>query len=633
MAKPTLPLALTLRPTLAPAVRNGLWVTLIAATAYFALFRLPFWFPPRQRLWSASYAFGFNNSVAMLAMVGLLGGVTLLYLMRREPTELPIVFMPEIPFRDHGSAVLAFAIVALCYAGLTFLMYVYSVHSAPWLMWETRHLLHRTWLMDVYGLHAYTEVAAEYGPILTYAPLYMYWLIKPLGASHEQAYFACHLLLNLAGLWCVFYVLSRATMPARARLVAFSILAIAGFAPYMGLNGVLLRYLFPFAGLLLGHHAVMWTLSCRGRAWWWAGASIAVLLLLAANILLSPEVGVAFALAWLGYAVLMVRFEGRILAVSLIALMAAALLCWLFLPAGYYGTLLRFSEGANNLPLLPATHLLLYILTLFMVVPPLLAAGVQRRVPTNVPGGTICGAVGILCVVMARGALGRCDPPHVLFFGMGASMLLMIRLANISRRAFAAYAIAYGGVFIVLMQVVNLHVFYGIPPRMLLSRHAMAEVAQKLRRATGTAYPDMATLSALDRYPRLGLPFASSGDPAVETYVLSHRQLEPDYYVGVLGVYSAEALERKLRDVGKAEYLLVPRGLTTRTSLNPCAGYLKSLREWFLYPANLPCRAEPLDPISSVKSFIADHYIPVEQVGSWLVLRRTTSAPALRHDQ
>ena len=145
MAKPTLPLALTLR-TLAPAAQNGLWVTVIAATAYFALFRLPFWFPPRQRLWSASYAFGFNNSVAMLAMAGLLGGVTLLYLLRRrrEPTGLPIAFMPEIPFRDHRSAVLAFAIAALCYVGLTFLMYVYNVHSAPWLMWETRHLLHRT---------------------------------------------------------------------------------------------------------------------------------------------------------------------------------------------------------------------------------------------------------------------------------------------------------------------------------------------------------------------------------------------------------------------------------------------------------------------------------------------------------
>ena len=211
-------------------------------------------------------------------------------------------------------------------------------------------------------------------------------------------------------------------------------------------------------------------------------------------------------------------------------------------------------------------------------------------------------------------------------------MLLMIRLANISRRAFAAYAIAYGGVFIVLMQVVNLHVFYGIPPRMLLSPHAMAEVAQKLRRATGTAHLGVATLSALDRYPRLGLPFASSGDPAVEEYVLSHGQLEPEYYVGVVGVYSAEALERKLRDVGKAEYLLMPRGFASRPSPDPCVGYLKSLREWFFYPAKLPCRAEPLDPISSVSSFIADHYTPVEQVGSWLVLRRISSASAPKND-
>ena len=110
---------------------------------------------------------------------------------------------------------------------------------------------------------------------------------------------------------------------------------------------------------------------------WWGGAVASILLLLVGNILLSPEIGVAFALAWFGYAVLMSCRDLRILAVSLIAFAAAALLCWLFLPAAYYGTLLRFSEGANNLPLLPAPHLLLYILTLFILVPQLLAASVK----------------------------------------------------------------------------------------------------------------------------------------------------------------------------------------------------------------------------------------------------------------
>jgi hypothetical protein len=609
------------------------WFSLLALLVYYALFRLPFWFPPRQRLTSASYAFGFNNGVAILAVAVLLGAVTLLCLARPGGVSEPRIVFPRDPLPGGRRVLMAVsALAALLYAGLTFAMYIYNGHSAPWLMWETRHLLHRAWLMEVYGLHPYTEFQAAYGPLLTYAPVYVHLLLKPFGASLEQAYFACHLLLNLAGLGCVYYVLSRAIMPARGRVVTFLILAVAGFAPYMGLGGVLVRYFFPFASLLLGRGAVIWMLSRRDYAGYWVGA-VTILLLLIVNILLSPEVGAAFALAWLGYAVLTVRCEVRILAVSLIVLMAAALLCWLVLPAPYYWTLLRTSEGANNLPLLPAPHLLLYILTLFLIVPPLLAASLRKRPPGGLPDAAICGALALLCVLLAPGALGRCDPPHVLFYGMGASMLLMIRLANISRRAFTAYGIAYAGVFIVLMQVINLQVFYNIPPRMLLSPHVVVSVAQKLRAATGPAHFDMATLSALNRYPRLGLPFASYEDPAVERYVLSRHQLQPEYYVSVLNVDSASDLERKLRDVGKTEYLLMPRWFASRPSPDPCAEYRKSLQEWFLYSAKLPCRAEPLDPLSSVRSFIADHYIPVEQVGSWLVLRRTGSASTLPHDQ
>jgi len=624
------------RSSIVRVARNGLCVSLLALLIYYALFRLPFWFPPRQRLMSASYTFGFNNGVAILAMAVLLGAVAFLYLMwRREATELPIVFPPDRAPRSGRMLLVAFALVTLFYCGLTFLMYVYSVHSAPRLMWETRHLLHRTWLMEAYGLRPYTEVAAEYGPILTYAPLYMYWLLKPFGASLEQAYFACHLLLNLAGVWCLYYLFSRAMMPARPRLVAFTILAIAGFGLWMGVNGALVRYLFPFASLLLGHRAVMWALSGRGRTVCWAGAAVAILMLLFGNILLSSDAGVAFALAWLGYALLMVRYDIRVLAVSVINLATAALLCWLFVPVAYYETLLRFSEGANNLPLLPAVHLLLYSLTMFVVVPPLLAVSVREPVTGDVPGAAICGAMGILCVVMAPGALGRCDPPHVLFYGMGASMLLMIRLAKISRPAFAVYMVAYAGVFIVLIEVVNLQVFYRIPPRMLLSPHVIANVAQKFRTATGTAHLDAATLSALDRYPRLGLAFASFGDPAVERYVLSRHQLQPEYYVAFVGVYTDAALERKLHDVREMEYLLIPGNFAlppARSDPGPCVYYLKSLQEWFLYPANLPCRAEPLDPSKSVRSFIAEHYVPIEKIGSWRVLHRINSASTMRPD-
>jgi len=611
------------RRNLAAALRKVLPVCIFALLVYHALFQLPFYFPPRERLMSASYTYGFNNSVAIVMTAGLLGGVTLLYLLRRpDRIELPIAFASKSAGGPSRSTRRVLVILAATYAAVTFMLYLYNVHSAPWLMWETRHLLHRTWLMDIYGLRPYTEIAAEYGPILTYAPSYMFLLLRPLGASHEQAYFASVLLLNLAGLWCAHYVLSRAQMPAGARLVALVLLAIVGFVPYMGVNGVLVRYLLPFASLLFGHLMTISMRSWRDNTRFWSAQVALILLLLFANILLSPEIGVAFVLAWLGYATLMWRVDRRVIGGSLIGVSAAALICWLFLPAAYYETLLRFSEGANNLPLLPAPHLLLYLATLFLVVPPLLAVSVRERRTGDLPGAAICGAFGILCVVTAPGALGRCDPPHVLLYGLGASMLLMIRLANISARQFMTYAVAYVAVFIVFFEMVNLLVFYGVSPKVLLSPHPVAEVARRFEAASATTHPDLATLSALERYPQLGLPFASYGDPVVEKYVITGGRLEPEYYVSIVGVYTPAALQRKLKDVEKMEFLLVPSRLARRGIRNPCAGYLKSLRQWFLYPANLPCRADPLDPEMALRAFISDRYTAVEQIGSWVVLRR-----------
>ena len=332
LANQTLSVSPVPRQTFAGGALKGLWVAVLAALAYFALFELPFWFPPQLRLWSASYAFGFNNGVAILAMAGLLGAVALLYVVQPQWASDPRIEFPlDRTIVGRRSLMVALPLVALLYAGLTVAMYVYSVRSSSWLLWETRHFLHRTWLMDAYGLRPYSDFSAEYGPLLTYAPLWMYRVLQPLGASHEQAYFACHLLLNLGGVFCLYYVLSRVTMPAIPRLIAFGVLAISGFAPYMGLNGVLLRYLCPFACLLLGHR-VVWALSPRGALFWLA-ATATVLLLLGTNILLSPEAAVAFALAWLGYSLLMVRRDGSVLGVSLIAFIAAGLLCWLLLPA------------------------------------------------------------------------------------------------------------------------------------------------------------------------------------------------------------------------------------------------------------------------------------------------------------
>ena len=210
-------------------------------------------------------------------------------------------------------------------------------------------------------------------------------------------------------------------------------------------------------------------------------------------------------------------------------------------------------------------------------------------------------------------------------------MLLMIYLANISWRAFVTYTAAYFVVCVVLMQLVNALVFYGISPQVIFSRNLVPNIIERFRASSNTRKPDLAKLSTLDRFPRIGLPFASFGNPAVERYVLSRGKLDPEYYVAVVGVYNAEGLKRKLRDVSKMEHILIPDNLKLNTAsssepASPCAGYLKSLRQWFLYPAKLPCRAEPLDANAALRSFIGDHFTVIDHIDSWLLLRRNDDA-------
>ena len=558
------------------AARSAVWVVLVSSLTYYAIFRLPFRFPPRQRLWSASYAFGYNNGVAILAMGILLGGIALfLFWRHREVTELKIDFAGEPVVAERKAMGWAFALVSILYALLTFAMYLYYMQTASWLMWEVRHFLHRTRLMELYGLRPYVDFQAEYGPLLIVTAVYVHKLLRSLGSSLEQSYFISHFLLNLAGLWCIHYVLSRARMPQATRITAFILLAIAGFAPYMGLNGVLPRYLCPIACLLLGHRILSREQSQPATARWCLRAVLTILLLLAINVMLSPEAAMAFAIAWLTYAVLMLRSNRALLATSIVAMIAAAIVCWLTLPDAYYGSLLHFSEGANNFPLIPALHIVFYVLTLFLIVPPLLAAGLGRSGQSHLAAAAFCTALGVLCVVMAPGALGRCDPPHVLFYGMVASMLLMIRFGNTSRGAFAAYAVAYAGVFIIFMQLVNLHAFFQVPLRSLLSPHGLKTVVRHLRSTRGTDQPSTLALSALNRYPKLALPLATFGDPKVENYVVCRGQLAPEYYVAIVGVYTSAALEHKLHDVARAECLLVPKTLATSAEHNPCQAYLQ----------------------------------------------------------
>ena len=152
-------------------------------------------------LWSASYAFGFNNTVAVLGLAMLLAVAGLASVAAHREGELQLLFQLTIcAIMQHD----AHSIALFLAAALTHLIFDGTVIVLPQPLADvgTRHFLYRTVADGVYGaLDIYFQ--GEYGPLLTYTPLWIYWLLGPLGASYEQAYFASHLLLNVTGLWCV----------------------------------------------------------------------------------------------------------------------------------------------------------------------------------------------------------------------------------------------------------------------------------------------------------------------------------------------------------------------------------------------------------------------------------------------
>ena len=176
--------------------------------------------------------------------------------------------------------------------------------------------------------------------------------------------------------------------------------------------------------------------------------------------------------------------------------------------------------------MLPAPHIVLYLLTLFLVVPVLLGAALLAP-PAN---GPLLLALAALCVVMTPGAAGRCDPPHVLLYGLGVSTLLFILMAGRSRGEFLGYAAVYAVTAIALLQSNNLRQFYSIPYKEQASLRFLSVLSAKYHKtATHIAKVSAVDYSALEKYPKMGIPFATyETDRAIEAYVFSHEKIAPN---------------------------------------------------------------------------------------------------------
>jgi hypothetical protein len=589
-----------------PDLATLLFVAIFVPLAGYLVFRLPFRFPPTGMMASPSLVFGFNNAVAFVAVVTLVGVVAVLRLWRQSRSSTPPApWFSSARLESERIRTRVFASMAAAHVVLTLLMWASTRTSSAWRIdFEASHFLWRLQLMELFGARPYLDFQHEYGPALLYVPLLAHRLLAPAGVSLEAAYYLTYLAASVLGLWAIRVILDHAQAPRGRKEIAFCLLAAAALTPYMGLNGNLVRYLPPYVGVLLADRALS---SSRGPLW----AVLVVSVVGAVNILISPEIGLAFYLGWGGYCAFIALTDRRRALVGLTGLAATAALAGLTLPVQYAGSVLSFSAGAANFPLLPAAHIVLYLTTLFLVVPALLADAWSGQ---GRPAALLF-AMGLVCVLMVPGALSRADPPHVLFFGLGVSLLLFVHAASRSRPAFVIYAITYTAVVIVGSHVSDARVFYDVSFRSVRLRDLVAFVGRREVEMTG------AQLDRLSAYPPLGLPFCSYGtDRRTMAYLWSRGQIDPEYYCGIIGVYREAQLARKLADTTRHDYLLVRKAWLE--PLDPCRRHVAIIRKSFVYDGSLQCRRDALEPDLAVSRAIVTHFRVAEELGPYVVMRR-----------
>lgn len=361
---------------------------------------------PLAPVYSISYIFGYNNRVAVLLTAG---AIVLLALF--GPTL-------QLSFRSGKPLTVSTLRKALAIAGGCTVILAWFTRRLDGLL-ESIYLIDRARLLGE-GRVPYRDFEYAYGAFFLYGPS---WIARWTHLSVGDAYGLFWIGLVLLGTWLLYKCLTWTDLPGAAQRTvflffwAFSVVNLLTF----GITYTTFRYILPcFLALVLYRRLAV------------AGDFHAAVLLLpvpmfALLIVISPELAIAFGV---GVSAFLARFGrlriGKNVAAFLISLAAMGIIGFLAARWGVFYTLAAFSHGANNIPVMPAPHLLL----LFFLTG-LAACYAGQRLKLGRPD-----ALTMLIAVSAcdlAAALGSCDSLHALLNPLGVLLAGTLLLSGLPR--------------------------------------------------------------------------------------------------------------------------------------------------------------------------------------------------------
>ncbi len=546
--------------------RTALALTL--AVAVLCIFVLPLVVPVRPTdTISTSYLAGFNNTVATLSAAGI-SVLTLLFTLKKRQgaARFPDDRIPHddklsLPFLA-GVILVSAAVLALCGR------FVAASHNRY--LGDAGYFIEQATVRLYTGRSLYTQLEFAYGPLLL---LPIVWLSRLLHLSVVAAYYLTLVLEESAGLTLLAYVLNALPIRGSLRKAALLLLAFGCITVHLGLNYTLLRFVTPYALLLLATSA---------ESPWLCALLLSLSEVLA--LLISPELGLALSIgiltfgglrAWSARATATARATAGWrqawpwLATAAIPLAVLATLL-LTLGRSYLRMAASFSRGALNLPVGPYPHLLVFLFALVWLVP----LGLGRFMRLRDPASARVFAVYATGLAFLPAALGRCDPLHVMFDGIGILLLGFFAVSRSSRRVRHAWVAAVA-LLVVWNHFVNERLFSirtAEVARQAVMPHLPATLRHNVIWAMAHRDPGLARMLAEPRQPDFYLDTAALDavvgnapiatpieiSPLVEDQLRTSGHWSPGYYAFWVDMMNTAAEGRSIAEANAHRWMLLP---------------------------------------------------------------------------
>ena len=589
-----------------------MWQSAFLASALAAalIFVLPLFIPLKQLpIVSASYLAGFNNSVAVIAAVGLsLVFFALTWWAQRTPVPAALAGEPEqrLSTRLVAGVVIVYAVLLSAFCYLVALSHDRYLRDAGYIIEQA------TVRRDT-GRALYTQIEFAYGPLLLQPVI---WLSHLLHGSITAAYYMTFVAEACLGLLLLAYVLNELPIRGNLRKPAFFLLALGAITPHLGLNYTLFRFVSPFAVLLF---------ATRSRSPWRCAALLAAGEIL--ELLISPELGLAMAAGVLTFGLMRTWQGGRSwLATALLPLLALALLL-LALGHSYLGSAASFSRGALNLPVGPYPHLLVLLFALVWLVP----AGLGWRVARGDPQSSRLLAFYVTALAFMPAAMGRCDPLHVFFNGVGIWALSLVAVSASSPKPRRAW-LASLAVLVLWNHFVNERLFE-YRTVWVFRQTAMPYLPKPLQKAliATVAFRNSGAGDILAHSidPEVHLNTAELGrivgdgavatpleiSPLVEAQLAQTKHHCPAYYAFWVNMVDPLAEQRSIQEADRCGWMLLPAHWVVREVQRPGDLYMfQGLR--------LPYRERHPVPYLAGAAFTSEvkqHWTAVQKFGPYLL--------------